>query len=532
MGLCDICYGITDYGPYRHITSVCIVDKLFVYNNRFDVSFTPIFPFLPPSTNEDQIYRTVYGPSFAHPGLIYGNCNSNINHALTRLLNKREPSILGFHEKLCSNQREFILSHWNSVYISHLRTCFASDLFDFDFLDHLVEFSNRPHVKKKLRIIATSQVLDSGSAFIPLWHHEATGKLKRDEIAKQNGIPRLIVDLTCPASLRCGDIIDILKTRFADNPYITSSCYISFIKASTFDRLKHVFTTLHDFDGFVGFFHSDDITCKIKGMYYNIDISKCDLSHMPILFNLFLSLVPSQYYIYIKYVILQLTLPMTVYGQDGDKYLLRPLEPILYSGSVLTTIINSLASYLLCFSLSQFDIKSVDDIQTCCNSVGYQVTVQPCSCFQFVQFLKHSPMYDVHGVITPVINVGVILRLLGRCRGDLPGRGAIVDRAYSFQQSLVRCFYNTPRYSFLNLLIHKYCVTADVLAANLDTYFMEGYSVHSEHYIPDEQFCLRYDLTHSQWHELLHFVSIASFGDIIYCEASDRVLYIDYSLGF
>lgn len=133
----------------------------------------------------------------------------------------------------------------------------------------------------------------------------------------------------------------------------------------------------------------------------------------------------------------------------GERVKLRSTCPVLYSGSTLTTFINNLASALICESIALSDINCISDIEQAALRVGYKVSIDACNRPCDLQFLKHSPA----GVtMFPLLNVGVLLRASGFCRGDLPGRGDLEKRASRQQAMLLNGMYPHVSFPFLHRL--------------------------------------------------------------------------------
>lgn len=156
----------------------------------------------------------------------------------------------------------------------------------------------------------------------------------------------------------------------------------------------------------------------------------------------------------------QLTLPITVRNTDGSKAgVLTHEHPVLFTGSCLTTVTNNLANLLIYMSIRKHLKKGKvhssqmpEIIQKAAAEVGYIVTCEVCECNEDVQFLKRSP----DEMFNPVLNSGVILRSVGTCDGDLPGRGSILDRIRSFMNALVLCYQAVGRTELTEVLAERF----------------------------------------------------------------------------
>lgn len=479
---------------------------------------------------DDPIYRTCF-LTFANSGVIYGYSNNNVNKALTRLTCARDPHIEGYDHKLRRNQSRWLRKFHNcDIHKFYTRIFSSVEPLD-DFIVRLVDWVNYPHQKRRLRLSAASEVLHSGKVFSNSWHTKITGKLKRDEIAKTGGIPRNICDLTTPASLRSVDYVDRLKDILFSHPYDTGKIYAKFVKTSSPLILEEEFNHfLDDKYDFAFLYSSDDSILRIGSDMYNMDIKKCDASHTFGMFALLRSLCVGECRQVIGFLIDQLSDPLYVFSPSGHRCVLTPREPFLYSGSVLTTLINSLANLTIFASI--LDKHKTHNIIDSALLAGYQVSLDRCNVIQDLQFLKHSPMYDEHLILRPVINLGVILRLSGRCRGDPlgPRTLSVQERCFKFQQSLLRCFYNTPRNDVLNALITRFNVTDAIGKCIPESFFLTDYPDYHKCLIPAEQFMLRYRITLSEWQELQEYCCSVSFGDVVYCAATEHIFDKDYEM--
>lgn len=195
-----MCFGVTPVGPYKLITSICPVIKTFVFNGRFagKGDFDDgrlLFP--DTGLNSDRTFRTRFGPCYYYPGVIYGNCNHNIILAFYRLTNCRqstppmafEHQTFLFEMMLRENQRRFLVTHdpynvlrlrmWNTVLLSYNH-----------ITEELVLSATQPHPKKKLRMKALHDIINAGRIGELSYIKNVTCKLKKDELAKYNKLPR------------------------------------------------------------------------------------------------------------------------------------------------------------------------------------------------------------------------------------------------------------------------------------------------------------------------------------------------------
>jgi hypothetical protein len=314
--------------------------------------------------------------------------------------------------------------------------------------------------------------------------------------------------------------------------------------------LKDVFENLiHPRRTFFLAYFSDDSCLTIRDddgqiHRYNVDISSCDSSHRST-FALLRDLAPEYMKNDINVLIEQLSLPVKVLSEEKDEngrnYQMSGQFtcPRLFSGSVVTTCLNNIAELLFACALDDVEwstdrVTIQNQITQAFESVGFMCTTQECKNVSELQFLKHSPVYDNRGVLQPMLNIGVLLRLSGTCTYDLPGRGDIVDRARVFQHSLLQGVYVNARFNLIDNM-RKTCATEKTIKNKKiieDMIIGKDYVKYNEPtFFNDCDVYARYGLRPHEYEELNYFFSIAQYGDVVSCDAIDTIMNLDYSLG-
>lgn len=307
-----------------------------------------------------------------------------------------------------------------------------------------------PHEKRDLRIEAWLDLVESGRVNTDVWAYSkhgvpiAEGKLKTEEYAKPGKKPRMIVDLGVAASLQGFRLTEYLKTAQSKEILHYKGGMIQFVKDPSPDTLKVVFKRLIEPPGrFYFVYFSDDACFSIRrgGQIYsaNIDISSCDASHTSALFEGLVAIMPGHCRADMRVLVDQCRYALRIVSCDDprDRVLIRPKTPRLYSGSTITTAINNLANVSIAIALADADACTADEIVAAAATAGYVVTVDAVSRPEEFQFLKHSPVLGPDGEYHPMINFGVIVRLSGCCKRDLPGSGPLYERARQFQAALL-----------------------------------------------------------------------------------------------
>lgn len=541
--------------PFRLIPSVCSIVKPFVSNNKFKLVggdescfIGGKLEFARGDEKPDGCYKTYITPCCFHNGVVYQSDDVGLEMAFNyRLGCVREPTIPGYHQLLMRNQEKFFRTDTHlSCFIEGFRYAVKLWFESFGEMDNeLREYAHRKHQKRKLRIRAYKSIIDSGDLFHKTFNRRVTGKVKRAEIAKPGKATRLINDLTCEGSLLCGFVADQLKQCMAA---YTEREYFQFIKSPNLDLLKITFDKLlcPEEQMFFPFFSDDScvsIRCTDGIFMANVDISSCDGSHGKIVFDLLrqVTALDTRIHRYVDGAIKQCEMPLTLSSAASkQKVVLKPNAPTLYSGSTLTTLINNFANIAIAHAihgrlrdgLKKSDCEEL--VRIAAESAGYIVTVQVCDTYHELQFLKHSPCKTVLGTIVPVLNLGVILRALGCCWGDLPTykkqfhrKLSFAERAYMYNTSQVQCYTNCATHSILATLrrrfAHKDRIACDDASYLLDT--LTGDQSH--HHVHDTELALRYGLTVADVEELSHALEHDAMINIT---ASRAILALDYGL--
>jgi len=212
---------------------------------------------------------------------------------------------------------------------------------------------------------------------------------------------------------------------------------------------------------------------------------------------------------------------------------LIPREPKLYSGSVITTATNNIANVSIGMSIADLDEIRPELIEGAAKRAGYLVTgCTPLPFFEKVQFLKHSPVL-VGGEFLPILNIGVLLRLSGTCKGDLPGRGPLAERARIFQRALLRGAYPYTSCTLIDAMKARVadagsCPRSDRMVS--DALRHKVLSTTEEIWtVSDEALYKRYNFSLHDIHEL-HQLCNMDVGWTLNCQAAAKILAEDYNM--
>lgn len=477
---------------------------------------------------EDKSYDTRFGPCVEHNGRKFENCNQNVSLAMRRLTRARVD--LNEHRTLKLLQDAWFIR--NNDFITMLRTHYESGLEEYtDAVTECAEHYADPHPKKNLRVQGWEELHDTGYIGGRLWIRKVLYKMKMSEWAKLYKEPRMIGDLGILASLQGFRVTEYIKRVMHDRPIFYQGGIIMFCKTPSYQKLKYIFEQLiYPSLRYFFVYFSDDSCYSVHGdagvFRCNVDISSCDGSHGARVFRGFTELFSGQVKTDVETLVAQCRLPIRVYDLADPKrrtYVqLEPHEPKLYSGSTLTTSLNNFANICIAKQLADDLVSTNASVVSSSRKVGYIVTCDDADEPELLQFLKHSPVRDVYEEWQPLLNLGVLLRLSGTCKYDLPGRGDLRTRGRQFQSALLAGAY--PRTIFpLITNMKKTCGSSSTLASQKLVSNILEYKVVSELDDPvltfsSEEVYRRYQLTHSEQEEL----------DVLFGQAS-KILTLDYS---
>lgn len=550
--------------PMTRIIAIdCLVEKPFVFDvSRFRyVTQSYIINneiHFPPSTtykNLNRTYRTRVSWSFGHSGMIYEHTNHNTRLALRRYLSLPFLDVPGRCLIYRANGAAFIAANRDIFigYSSFFRD--VASISSYNMTEAAFRYADEPHAKRRLRLETMSEIFTHGYHCKVDWAKcNARVKMKRDEWAKPGAYPRAIGDLGVARSMQGGSYIKACKIFLTCNPLELANGTAEFVMTPSPVLLKDVFDKLLSTNGkkFYMAAHSDDscVCIRLPGQnfIFNLDISSCDSSHSSSLFIMLRDMFADGSDTF-QLLINHCRTRLDIFSVDMLlKTSIEMLDYCLLSGSVLTTLINSIANFMIFLSICQNDCNTANDVVRAASLVGYVVTIEQCFIPEDIQFLKHSPVQDVNGLYHPVLNAGVVLRALGICKGDVVGskNTPLFERGLIHQRELVRGLVPYISCPFADSLRHKLGVQLSEKCTSKQALSHLPYGMeHDERIIfcSNEQYFRRYVSRHhtnmgrydaiSMPHieELMENILLARNSDIIFCEASNVILEVDYKLG-
>lgn len=286
-------------------------------------------------------------------------------------------------------------------------------------------------------------------------------------------------------------------------------------------------------------FFSDDACVSLRtseGMlYFNLDISACDSSNGPGVFETLRELVPTQLHVHLEPLIAQCQLPLHL-GYGKEKLIFKPVDYFEYSGSVLTTTLNNIAvSGILAHILATFDPSMTRaaaraELEARLATCGWSCTTEWCEHLEDLQFLKCSPCHTVDGGLRAALNLGVILRSMGQKSGDLPGRGDIGKRAYNFMCGWVAGLRHAGLSELLEVLQECFPPTGQVFYNSNAIERLESGGI-SNPRLCSVSLMRRYSSTPGELRQLCECIRMAGDSTVgIHLPVTDKIMMKDYGL--
>jgi hypothetical protein len=530
----------------RFVASECTVDKPYKFNDRFFVvagheyikNGEIWFPTDDESNREyvNHEYRTHFGFNFAHNGVIYRKSDNNMRLAMRRHTCAREPEIEGYDQQMRHNQRVWVASRDMDA-IKHLLT--QNDII-FDFPRTVAAsaelLSKMPHSKLQLRQQAYRDLVTTSELGLDVWLRSCNWKFKPDEIARPGKYGRLIVDLGVSASLQGADWTSYIKEKINCREIHHRNCVFVFVGAPDPDLLTHYFDRLLHHDHLIYLIcFSDDACISYKNSagdneIYNLDFSSCDSSQTQSIFTLMFRLFDCPKDVETALIgQIMSTIRVESYNKRHC-VLLKPKEYYLQSGITATTLLNTTA-WFACFLHFVDNYHPFLDVIKLCSDVGYTVTSDHCEMPEDIQFLKMSPTQSIDGQYYAVLNLGVILRASGVCRGDLPGKGPIAQRALDFQSGIMNGMLQPIINADLHHLNPKTTTELCDLSQVSNLFAHLKYKGLTPHEFTTEALTRRYRLSPDiELPEFVHSLRNAALFHTIYNTSVDKILNKDYSL--
>lgn len=530
------------------------VNKSYSYNNRFKVSRhnsffrdgEVVFPADPDYLKIlhdglfDPEYKTHFGMRFYSETQFNSCSNLGLRYAARRIMGVREPDIVGLHESLIDNQYNNILitAPRYASWLEHFGTR-LNELLPIGSAEELrYQWTIAPHPKMKLRRKAMKDLWDNGRVR-GVRLKKVDYKCKSTELLAPNKYLRAVGDLTCPGSTVGGYLMEYVKKAFAIPYYYNGGCcrYIAPTRETMLENFDDLVNLKHNV--YFNFFSDDSniaVQCADGILRANCDISQCDGSNFAPIFNLLKAgmLSDGRFSEDIENIFQQCLCACELRSTQAKrreqrhiKLKLKPKEPVLYSGSVLTTSINNMANTCIFIefmrlyrrNLTMAEVSRL--IEQAAANAGFILKVERCENIQSLQFLKHSPTGD-GGMF---LNLGTILRGFGMCQGDLPGSSklTIEERAHRYVQGVIGSYAHAGKHIITNA-IRTFGAREERI--EYKAWHLSG---QGESQVSSQDLCDRYDCSVSELYELADDIAKHGLRCCIYrSELTDKIFKVDY----
>jgi len=428
-------------------------------------------------------YDSLFGFGFAHSGIIYANSDNNISEGLARHHQKKflksdsdqdevgnlrvyygdhvDNESFDFENSLRTNQ-----NHYCQVYGSDLANIIREQFGYHEYAIPIAEASYlltlEKHVKQRLRASGYKDLEIEGLLANHTYMKVCEWKLKI-ETAKYNKPPRIIVDESVVGSLPRVHFANSWKNFSKGKKADFGKVEVTYHGESSYESILNMFEQLESpVDKVVLKNNSDDaiIHWMEDGVYhrYNLDIASNDSSHSfstMALYADYSNMTVEQR----KNFFDTLNMPIRIYNYDKSRHVeLKTKWGYCPSGLGDTTVVNNGAWLLFGHSLNRLLDKgfkmSLSLITLAGFLIGFRYSYSEIKNLGDIQFLKQSPAL-IDGKMVHSLNLGVILRFSGRCKGEIPNipyPSWVTDRkskAEYIQSLLTYGFFKYNRYEIL-----------------------------------------------------------------------------------
>jgi len=436
----------------------------------------------------------------------------------------------------------------------------------YDIIRSRFTNANMPHLKKKLRLqYINGQLIHDPKDILC---KRLIAKVKR-ELAKFGKVPRLFVDYNS-GCMAYNEVPEFVKVCIDGHHNRSTGLHLNVPDYFDYD----IFITAKPRDGYMGecfelirraqntrnflqfIIYSDDSMCcgNVAGvpLNYNMDISSCDSGNRRGVFALVGQLLSQFCPTASAGLLRQCMLPIDITDPNtfsGARFKIKVDGPFEGSGTVLTTVLNHMASSLIAVNIIGNFFKLVscgtntgkleEVILDSASLAGHLVTLESCSIFEKLQFLKHSPCSDSSMNWSTNLNYGCILRSLGQVEEDLTHIQTNQskhdfdlltweEKCNLFIGSVIAGLVHEPSSSIMEALRLRFPF---VHQCKHSTY-TENRSNQSktDFVISNASLCRRYNCDENEIQHLCYLISTIRVGSILTCSLLDKIFLVDYGV--
>ncbi len=475
-------------------------------------------------------------------------------HNLTiRLASRRLSQARG---KSLAEEKELNFIMTNLFLKNPLKEHIADLLYRLKPLKHLVEElerTNEQHPKRKLRQAAHAMLMHLGhhgslTWFAPHQNGKVKGCVKRVETLGDDKLTRMYVDMGVSSSLLGSYATEYMKKAIGDVDIPIGDGHVHFITTADQGKVDKVLKKVWNPPGkwfYVCF--SDDAAYGVRTVtgvrVFELDISKCDASHVGDVFSALINTFPEPYSGVLQRLTRQCEATLKIKSAHNRKVKveLTPRTPRLYSGSTLTTLINSFASLTIGLTIGGKKIGSdgSEILRMVKENTGYVMRGGEVFDIEGLTLLKYHLVkrddirvenfwdnYIAH------LCTGVLLRTSGRTHNPLPGkRDSLEQRGAEYQSALIQGLYPYTNWDLLDAMRTNLHTPRKKIVQHVERQIVKSYRRPTKinYTVNVPSLLKRYQLTDVEYNYMKELFRIGKCGEIG-CSATTAILKLDYSL--
>lgn len=526
--------------------------KVYVFNGDYEFTktslkyYNPVNGILSFDIDEEinkkrRRHINCFSTRFAHTGVILENDPRNLETGLHRLFACRVPTktdgtnetdplkIYSYEQELRSNMN--VQLNLNGIRWANATRQQSGDMpFELDRESAISVVCQMPHSKQKMRMNTYLNAQKDGSIVtLNVGSKYVDVKCKYPEIAKPGKNIRLIIDCRIGRSLVGSLYMSSLKHHIGDKVYKYGSCNFIFITGPKTDVMIQYFHTLASRNGEKWLVVFSDDACFSDGHNFgNADISSCDVTHMDSHFDWCAYMHQFPQFLIDHLTEQQFTTHcVTNPHNTKQKIKFKPRRRKQQSGSTFTTDWNVELWRMIANYWGENNVDLVQAARNC----GVVITIEIAKKFGDLQFLKFSPVIDITGTWRAVMNPGVLFRMSGRMKNDLPIKYKN-KRIWSIQE---RC--NLAQSQLVNGYLQYFaCKELEVLkiCKEVDDIMTDDFKIKDiqsgNHKFTLESLMDRYDASTYEIAQLAEQLSLCTPNTVVYNPLVGKVLQKDYGI--